>query len=332
MTRIFASGERAAGCFMESPMFRRFLIALTVAVSLVGSAVLGVQAQQQATIQFVVGAVDKNGEPLKDLKPEEIIFNEKAGKGTVTKMEPFALPVKVTIAVDNGNQSSEALPHYRIGLKGFVEAFPEDVEMSIYTTAPQPRAVVRPTTDREAILRGVNGFAPESEAPRFTDSLVEWSQRLDKESKDPKIKPYIPVMLAVSTTSAESSSYQPPEVQRWMNNLVQRRARLFVSVNSTRSGDARATADMNTARQVIIAVPYTKALNGRYEAIAIFNRLQTLLPEYGKEIADYHKRLTSQFLVTVQRASAAGPVEGVAIEIAREGVTGAVSLDGYFPR
>ena len=313
-------------------MFRSFLVALTVAVALVGGAALVVQAQQPTSIDFIVGAVDKSGEPIKDLKAEEIIFNEKAGKGKVTKFEPFALPVKVTIAVDNGNQSSEALPHYRIGLKAFVEAFPEDVEMSLYTTSPQPRAVVRPTTDRAAILRGVNGFAPESEAPRFTDSLVEWSQRLEKESKDSKMTPYIPVMLAVSTTSAESSSYQPPEVQRWMNNLVQRRARLFVSVNSTRSGDARATADMNTARQVIIAVPYTKVLNGRYEAIAIFNRLQTLLPEYGKEIADYHKRLTSQYKVTVQRASSTGPLEGVAIEIAREGITGSVSLDGYFPR
>ena len=332
MARIFAGGAPVAGRFMELQMFRRPLVALTVVAAFVALAVLGVQAQQPGTIQFVVGAVDKNGEPLKDLKAEEIIFNEKAGKGTVTKFEPFALPVKITIAVDNGNASGDALPHYRAGLKGFVEAFPEDVEMSLYTTSPQPRPVVRPTTDRAAILRGVNGFAPESEAPRFTDALVEWSQRLEKESKDTKIKPYVPVMLAVSTTSAESTSYQPPEIQKWMNNLVQRRARLFVSVNSTRSGDARATADMNTARQVIIAVPYTKALNGRYEAIAIFNRLQTLLPEYGKELADYHKRLTTQYLVTVQRASSAGPVEGVAIEIAREGVTGSVSLDGYFPR
>ena len=143
-------------------MFRRYLIALTVGVSLVATAVLAGQGQAPTTIEFVVGAVDKAGNPVTDLKAEEIIFNEKAGKGTVTKFEPFKLPVKVTIAVDNGNQSSEALPHYRIGLKGFVEAFPEDVEMSIYTTSPQPRAVVRPTTDRAVILRGVNGFAPES--------------------------------------------------------------------------------------------------------------------------------------------------------------------------
>jgi hypothetical protein len=289
------------------------------------------QAQAPATIQFVVGAMDKAGNPVTDLKAEEVILTEKAGKGTVTKFEPFALPVKVTIAVDNGNQSAEAIPHYRIGLKGFVEAFPEDVEMSIYTTSPQPRAVVRPTSDRAQILRGVNGFAPEMEAPRFTDAIVEYSQRLDKESKDTKIKPYIPVLVMVSTASSEASSYQPPEVDRWIKALVQRRVRLFVSVNSTRSGDARAQADMNTNRQAIIAIPYTKVLNGRYEAIAIFNRLQTLLPEYGQEIAEYHKRLTTQYLVTVQRAGA-GPMEGVQIELTREGLTGNVSLDGYFPR
>ena len=312
-------------------MFRRSLLAPIVAVSMAVPAVLIGQGQFPPTIDFIVAATDKAGNPVTDLKPEEVILTEKVGKGEVVKFEPFKLPVKVTIAIDNGNQSSEAIPHYRIGLKGFVEAFPEDVEMSIYTTSPQPRAVVRPTTDRAAILRGVNGFAPESEAPRFTDALVEFSQRLDKESKDKSVKPYIPVLVMVSTASSESSSYQPPEVNRWVNALVARHARLFVTVNSTRSGDAAATANMNTNRQAIIAIPTTKALNGRYESIAIFNRLQTLLPEYGKEIADYHKRLTSQYFVTVKRAGT-GPVEGVQIELAREGLIGAVTLDGYFPR
>ncbi len=312
-------------------MLRRYLIALTLGVAIVASAVAVGRAQNPQTIQFVVGAVDKEGKPVKDLKPEEIIFADKGGKGTVTKMEPFSLPVKVTIAVDNGNQSAEAIPHYRIGLKAFVEAFPEDVEFTIIATSPQPRMVLRPTTDRAQVLRGVNGFSPEDQPPRFTDALVEYSQRLDKESKDSKIKPYIPVLLRVSTASNESTSYQPAEVNRWVNALGARRARLFVSINSTRSGDARAQADLNVNRQAIIAIPATKALNGRFESIAIFNRLQTLLPEYGKELADYHERLTSQYMVTVQRATA-GPVEGVTIEIAREGLTGSVSLDGYFPR
>jgi hypothetical protein len=134
-------------------------------------------------------------------------------------------------------------------------------------------------------------------------------------------------MLMVSTAANESSSYQPAEVQKALNFLVTRRAKLYVTVNST----GGPTADLNTNRQAIIAIPATKALNGRYESLAIFNRLDTLLPEMGTELAAYAKRLATQHLVTVQRAGA-GPVEGVQIELARQGLTGSVSLDGYFPR
>src|SRR5262245_66397998 len=111
-------------------MFRRLLITVTAAVALSSTAGLLAQGQANDTIQFIVSALDKSGTPVKDLKPEEVLFSDKGGKGTVVKMEPFALPTKVTIAIDNGNQSADAIPHYRVGLKGFVEAFPEDVEMS----------------------------------------------------------------------------------------------------------------------------------------------------------------------------------------------------------
>jgi len=320
-------------------MFRRFLLTLTVVVAIWGTSTI--LAQGPATIEFVVSALDKSGNPVTDLKPEEVLFSEKAGKGKIVKFEPFALPVKVTIGVANGSDidskgnpvptSALAIGNYRNGLKGFVEAFPEGTEMTLITTSPQPRMVVKPTTDRAAILRGLTGFAPESERPRFTDTLVEYSQRLEKETKDSKFKMYVPIMLMVSTAANESSSYQPSEVQKAVNFLAQRRVKLYVTVNSTRSGDAAATADLNNNRQAIISIPATKAMNGRFETLAIFNRLDTLLPEMGTELAAYAKRLTTQYMVTVQRPGT-GPVEGVAIEIAREGLTGSVSLDGYFPR
>ena len=274
-------------------MFRRFLLTLTIAVGMWGTAAL--LAQGPPTIEFVVSALDKSGNPVTDLKPEEVLFSDKGGKGKVIKFEPFALPVKVTIGVDNGSDidskgnpvptSALAIGNYRNGLKGFVEAFPEGTEMTLITTSPQPRMVVKPTTDRAAILRGLTGFAPESERPRFTDTLVEYSQRLEKETKDSKFKMYVPIMLMVSTAANESSSYQPSEVQKAVNFLAQRRVKLYVTVNSTRSGDAAATADLNNNRQAIISIPATKAMNGRFETLAIFNRLDTLLPEMGTELA-----------------------------------------------
>jgi hypothetical protein len=325
--------------FPEKLMSRRVVVLIIAALAVSFSS--GVYGQAGQTFQFVVSALDDKGEPLTDLKAEEVVFAEKAGKGTVSKVEPFALPVKVTIAVDNGSDfdskgkavqtSALALPNYRNGLKGFVEAFPPNTEMTLITTSPQPRMVVKPTTDRAVILRGVNGFAPEEDRPRFTDALVEYSQRLQKEIKDGKTPLYVPIMLMVSTAANESSSYQPPEVQKALEFLISRRVKLYVTVNSTRSGDATATADLNTNRQAIIAVPATKALNGRFEAIAIFNRLDTLLPEMGQELASYAKRLGTQHMVTVQRA-AAGPMEELRIELTRPGAKGSVSVDGYFPR
>jgi len=310
-------------------MSRRITVLFAIALAV--SSTVWLSGQAGSTFQFVVSATNAAGEPVSDLKAEEVLMSEKAGKATVTKIEPFSLPVKVTIAIDNGQDSALALPNYRNGLKGFVESFPEGVEMTIIATSPQPRMVVKPTTDRATVLRGINGFAPESERPRFTDALVEFSQRLQKEAKDSNVKLYVPVLMMVSTAANESASYQPAEVTKALQFLVARRAKLYVTVNSTRSGDASATAELNTNRQAIIAIPATKALNGRYEAIAIFNRLDTLLPEMGRELAAYHKKLSTQHLVTVQRAGS-GPLEEPRIELSRAGLTGAVSVDGYFPR
>ena len=311
-------------------MSRRTTIVFVV-VALLVSSTAWLSGQAGSTFQFIVAATNAAGDPVADLKPEDVIMSEKAGPATVTKIEPFGLPVKVTIAVDNGQDSALALPNYRNGLKGFVEAFPADTEMTIITTSPQPRMVVKESKDRAVILRGVNGFAPESERPRFSDAIVEYSQRLEKEIKDAKVKLYVPILLMVSTAANETSSYQPQEVAKAVQFLVTRRAMLYVTVNSTRSGDATATADLNTNRQAFIAIPATKAVNGRYEAIAIFNRLDTLLPEMGKELAAYARRLGTQHLVTVKRAGS-GPIEQPRVELAREGLTGAVSPDGYLSR
>ena len=108
-------------------------------------------AQAPKTFQFAVSATDAAGAPVTDLKPDDVVMTE------------------------NGGDSADALVHYRSGLTGLVEALPPDVEITLITIAPQPRMVVKPTTDRAQVLRGINGFAPEQASPRFTDALVEFS-------------------------------------------------------------------------------------------------------------------------------------------------------------
>jgi hypothetical protein len=287
-------------------------------------------AQGARTFQFAVSASDASGAPVTDLKPDEVVMTENGTRQQVVKVEPLSVPIKLTLAVDNGLDSTDALVHYRAGLTGLVEALPPDVEITLITIAPQPRTVLRPTTDRAQVLRAINGFAPEQAAPRFTDALVEFSQRLQREVKDKKIAPYVPVMVMLSTTSVQQTSYEAPEVTKAANFLVSRRARLNMIVMSTRTGQATSAETLNASVQAIIGIPVVKATNGRYESLAASSRLATLMPEWGKDLAALHQRQTHQVRVTVERAQA-GDLQNPRIELARTGLNGQVTIDGFLP-
>ena len=308
---------------------------------IVAAAVLGVAMlvpaatlMAQAQFQFIVSATDAQGAPVSDVTAKDVLMSENSVANQIVKVEPYRVPVKLTIAIDNGPLSAEPLAHYRTGLTAMIKALPPEVEVTIIATAPQPRMVVRPTLDRTQILRGVNGFAPEQESPRFTDTLVEFSKRYQKELEDTKKADSLPVLVMVSTTANEASSYQVPEIQKALGFLQARKAKVYVTMIPGRRSDAvtadvASLNDINTNRQALIAIPATKATGGRFEALAASSRLATLLPEFGEEIAALHRKHYNQWLVTAQRQPGlTGPLQNPRIELARPGLTGAVSLDG----
>ena len=306
---------------------RSSLIAAIVAA--MGVCVTVVSAQAPQVFQFFVSASNADGMPVSDLGPDDIVMSEDGVRQKVAKLEPASIPIKLTIAVDNGLESSDAIAHYRVGLKGLVEALPPDVEVTLITTAPQPRTVVKPTTDRAVILRGINGFAPESARPRFSDAVVEFSQRLQKEAKDKKVGPYVPILLMVSTIAIETRSYEPDDIQKAVQYLASRHAKVNAVLASTRAGTV-ALPDTDVTQQANVALPTTKATGGRFETLAVANRLDTLLPEWGRDLATLQARQNTQFRVTVERTHG-GPLQKPTIEIARPGLRGTVSLDGYLP-
>lgn len=290
----------------------------------------GVCLSAQSTFQFVVSATDSSGAPVTDLRAEDVVMTENGVRQKVVKVEPVAIPIKLTIAVDNSNDSADAIEHFRAGLSGLVEALPTDVEMTLIATSPQPRTVVKPTKDHEQMLKGLKVVPPERAAPRFSDALVEYSQRLQKESKDRNASPYEPVMVMVSTGTSEQMSYQPDQIDKAVAALVANHARLNVVMVSTRVGDVTAAARLKTSLQGMIAAPATKMTNGRYEEIAVPARLASVLPEWGKDLAALQIRQTKQFRVTVERTSS-GDLKDPRIELARPGLSGTVTRDGYLP-
>jgi hypothetical protein len=300
---------------------------------LAAAAVAGWLAQAVALAQgepyaFVMAVTDQNGRPVSDLARDEIVVTENGVALEIMSVRPFRMPVALTIAVDNGPLSVDALAHYRAGLAGLVRALPEDMEVTVITTSPQPMMVVPPTDDRIRLLRGINGFAPQEESPRFTDTLVEFSRRYEDALKETNRIASLPILLMVSTSAPEAVSYQPEEISRALQFLERRKAKVYVAMLTVNRG-ASARAQINDGRQTIIAIPATKITRGRYEPLASSNRLTSLLPEMGAEIAALHRRQVNQLVVTAQRQPGRrGPLQNGQIGLTREGLTGSVSLDG----
>jgi hypothetical protein len=308
---------------MARRTYARFLAAVLI-MALLAPVILA----QGEDFQFIASVLDERGRPVTDLRREEIVFTENGVEADVVRVQPFAMPVQLTIAVDNGPVSADFLAHYRTGLTALVKSLPGDMEVTLITMAPQPLMVVRSTTDRTRLLRGINGFAPQEESPRFTDTLVEFAKRYETDLQKTSRVTSVPVLLMVSTSVSEAISYEVPEVQRAINFLVGRKAMVHVVMLDARRGSTGLSA-LNEGRQTLIAIPVTRATRGRYEPLSSSSRLATLLPEMGAQIAVLHRRLVSQLLVTAQRRNGArGPLQNPRIGLTRKGMTGTVSFDG----
>jgi hypothetical protein len=319
--------------------------------SVFAAGLVAVVLHAQEPLTLYVSATDASGKPVTDLKAEEIAMSENGVAGKVIAAEKFSLPIHLTIGLDNGPGSDQARGFYKNGLDGLVKALPEDVEVSIIAMAPQPRVVVKSTANRDAILKGITQVAPDSEnSARFTDTLVEYSQRLDKESQAAKDKKlgYAPYLMIVSTTAAEASSYQIPAIEKAMAAFAKAGARLSVAMTTSRnaaslnqrSGTASVgggtsasddVQDLNNGRQALIAIPLTKQTQGKYEALAQPSALQNLLPEWGKMIAAIHTKQVNQYKLTIQRPNGVtGPLNNLDMRFTRQGLNGSISGDGRY--
>jgi (2Fe-2S) ferredoxin len=311
---------------VRSGSLPRVLIVITI----IASGVIYAQVKPNQLLVFI-SATDASGAPVTDLKPEDIAMTEDGAPGKVVSLDKHQLPIKLTVAIDNGKDSTQALSSLRTGLTGLVEALPPDVEVTLITMS-QPQTVVRPTTDRAQITQGISRFGPESRAvAKFSETVVEYAERVDKDFKDKKTTPYSPVLVLVSTSTPELETVEPDTINKALNTLLSRGARVSVMMFNTTPTNTNAVANMTQGRQALISAPIVKASRGKFEALVQFNRLETVLPEWGKEIAASHTKQANQWRAIIDRPNGnTGALNKPGLRITRPGVNGTVSPDGKF--
>jgi hypothetical protein len=180
---------------------------------------------------------------------------------------------------------------------------------------------VRPTTDRQALITGVDRIAPDSGAGRFIDGLIETVGRFDKERGND-----FPVIIILGSLSAEGSSIRERDIQRMFQQVAQRAITVHVVMMS--SGGQTSSGGAN---QTQVGLAVTKQTGGRYEAIAASTRLATLLPEIGTQVAKSHALQSKQFRVTFDRPNGKTGAIGPVSLGARGAQNVKLSIDGRIP-
>jgi hypothetical protein len=294
-------------------------------LALVLSALALARPTAQEQMQFFATFLGANGQPLTTMAAADVEVQENDMPAQVMKVEPLDWPVRVELLLDNGaGMGSDNLIHLRTGLKGFVEALPMGVEASILTLAPQPRTVIKPTTDRAELLKGEGLLTSDAGAGHFLDGLVESAQRIDKSRGDKNGGRYFPVVVAVGSTAAGGRT----PVQKTLQEMLERFGRNAATVHvvmltSTQQGATNINTQMGVAA--------TEITGGHYDGIVAPSRLTTLLPEIAAKIAASHAKQLQQFRVTFQRPAGASGELGKVTVRANGAVRAQLSLDGHLP-
>ncbi|HEY6614543.1 MAG TPA: VWA domain-containing protein [Vicinamibacterales bacterium] len=298
---------------MRSKLLMGVAVALCVASG-------DVRAQQQ--VQLYASVADVTGKPVATLEPADLKVLEGGVEAKIVKVEPVSWPVKVQLLVDNGiGLGGQNIQSLKDGIKGLIEALPENLEVTIVTTAPQPRFLVRPTTDKAMMIEGLSRLAPDGGAGRFVESMNEATQRIEKDKTD-----HFPVIISSATSSGDANVLER-DVKRIFERIQKRPTTVHVILLNSTTGSATGGANQT---QVGLAV--TQATRGRYESIAVPTRLATLLPELGKQVAASHEKQSHQFKITVERPAGKSGELGQLSAGGRSGlVLQGLSTDGRLP-
>ena len=287
------------------------------------SAGINLDAQEELTAFLKLFDVT-TGAAVTDVRPEEITITEDNEPRETLTVEPVDWPVKLYILVDNSSTMRPSLERVRQGVRALVEGLPEGMAVEIVTTAPQPRRVTRMTTDRAEQLKGADLLIPDSGASAFVDAMVEASDRIRDDDE-----PHFPVVLIVAANGGDPSGGMDRKLRRLQEQTIEQPVTnhfiiLTIPGQAFRGGGGEI--------QTGVATQLSQLTGGRHEAIAAPERLSTLLPEIGVQIATSQENQRNQVRVTYERPRGAEPPqEGIGASVSRSGVGAILTFDGRMP-
>jgi hypothetical protein len=272
-----------------------------------------VHAQKQLTLLATVA--DTGSPDTRVIEPKDVRVTENGQPATVIKVEPVQRVPKLQVLIDNGQgMPADSIGDLRKGVLSFLAALPPALEVTLVTTAPQPRMLERATTDHEKLVQAVNRLTPDSGGGKFVESLAEAVDRVEKD-KQPDVS-YTIFSLA---TNFGDNNARDSDVKKIMERVQARRTTVHVALLNKMTGSGQIQLDLGQAA--------AGATGGRFEQFNVPNRMLSLLPDIGAQIAKASGPGAKQYRVIIDRpAGVSGDPGAVSLGIAGKTLT-AVTMD-----
>ena len=143
-------------------------------------ALLDAQAIQRSVF---VSALDREGGPVVDLAPTDVIVREDNVAREVLRVVPADEPIQMAILVDDSQAAEQYIRDYRVALTDFITTMTEPLdsgarnEIALIALADRPTILSDYTFSREQLLRGVTRiFASTGSGTYLMDALIEVSR------------------------------------------------------------------------------------------------------------------------------------------------------------
>ena len=178
-----------------------------------------------------VSASNASGQPIKDLKVEDIVIEEEGRPQKVVSLgEPGKTPVEIALLFDVSGSTHEQFAFQQLAAVQFIkEVFKPNDAASIFSIGITPKLVKARTTNREEAVKGLVSIVPLKEPTAFFDAVVEATQYLDKNADSGSRR----VLIVISDGEENfSKNYKLNDALR----ELQKNDSLFYAINPSGGG------------------------------------------------------------------------------------------------
>lgn len=125
--------------------------------------------------------VDKEGEPVTGLGPDEFVVREDGVRREVLRVTPATEPITIALLIDNSQAATNDIRNIRDGLTAFVQQMHKENEIALITIADRP-TILQDYTRNEELLKQAIGrlYAVPGSGMTLLDAFVETARGLER--------------------------------------------------------------------------------------------------------------------------------------------------------